>query len=49
MVSHLEYPPQNLMIQPDDILKIVRGLLLLSSQAWVKEIVVQCQATITAD
>lgn len=49
MVSHLEYPPQNLMIQPDDILKIVRGLLLLSSQAWMKEIVVHCQATITAD
>lgn len=49
MVSHLEFPPQNLMIQPNDILQIIRGLLLLSSQACVKEIVVHCQATITAD
>lgn len=49
MVSNVEYPPQNLMIQPDDILQIIRGLLLLSSQACVKEIVVHCQATLTAD
>jgi 3-oxoacyl-[acyl-carrier protein] reductase len=49
MVSHLENPPQNLMIQPDDIFQIVHGLLLLSSHACVKEIVVHCRATISAD
>lgn len=49
MVSHIEYPPQTLMIQPNDILQIVRGLLLLSSQACVKEIVIHCKATISAD
>jgi hypothetical protein len=47
MVSHVEHPPQNLMIQTDDILQIVRGLLLLSPQACVREIVVHCQATIS--
>lgn len=49
MVAHLEYPPQNLMIKPDDIFQIVRGLLLLSPHACVKEIVVYCRATISAD
>lgn len=49
MVSHLDYPPQSLMIQPDDIVKIVRGLLLLSPQACVKEIVVHCRATMMTD
>lgn len=49
MVAHVEFPPQNLMIQPEDILQIIRGLLLLSSQACVQEIVVRCQATITAN
>lgn len=49
MVAHLEYPPQSLMIQPDDIFQIIRGLLLLSSQACVKEIVVYCRATVSAD
>ncbi|MBA3660934.1 MAG: SDR family oxidoreductase [Gammaproteobacteria bacterium] len=47
MVSHVEYPSQNLMIKPQDILQIVRGLLLLSPQACVKEIVVYCRATLT--
>lgn len=47
MVSHLEYPPQSLMIKPDDILQIVKGLLQLSSQACVKEIVVHCRETIS--
>lgn len=49
MVSHLEYPPQNLMIKPDDIFQIVHGLLLLSPHACIKEIVVYCKATISAD
>jgi len=49
MVSHLEYPPQNLMIQPDDIFQVMLGLLQLSPQACVKEIVVHCRATISAD
>lgn len=49
MVSHLEYPPQNLMIQPEDILQVVRGLLLLSSEACVREMVVYCKTTLTAD
>lgn len=49
MVAHLEYPPQNLMIQPDDIFQIIRGLLLLSPQACVKEIIVYCRATINVD
>jgi NAD(P)-dependent dehydrogenase (short-subunit alcohol dehydrogenase family) len=49
MVVHVEYPPQNLMIQPEDIVKIVRGLLSLSPQAYVKEIVVNCHATLIAD
>jgi NAD(P)-dependent dehydrogenase (short-subunit alcohol dehydrogenase family) len=49
MVSHLEDPPQNLMIKPEDISQIVRGLLLLSPHACVKEIVVYCHATISAD
>lgn len=49
MVSHLEYPPQNLMIQPDDIFQIVHGLLLLSPHACVKEIIVHCRATLSAD
>lgn len=49
MVSHIAYPPSNLMIQPDDILQVIRGLLMLSPQACVKEIVVHCQATISHD
>lgn len=49
MVAHLEYPPQNLMIKPDDIFQIVRGLLSLSPHACAKEIVVYCRATINAD
>lgn len=47
MSSHAEYPPANLMIAPEDILKIMRGLLTLSSQACVKEVVIHCQAAIT--
>lgn len=49
MVAHIKYPPQNLMIQPDDILQVIRGLLLLSPHACVKEIVVYCRATISSD
>lgn len=49
MVAHLEYPPQNLMIQPDDIMQIVLSLLELSSQASIKEIVVHCRATLSGD
>lgn len=49
MVAHLEYPPENLMIKPDDIFQIVRGLLLLSPNACVKEIVVYCKETINSD
>ncbi len=49
MVSHLEDPPQALMIKPDDIFQIIKGLLQLSPQACVKEIVVHCRATISTD
>jgi len=49
MVSHVEYPPQNLMIQPEDIFQVVRGLLTLSSAACVRELVVHCRATILGD
>lgn len=46
MVAQVEYPPQNLMIQPEDILQIIRGLLMLSPHACVQEVVVRCRATI---
>lgn len=49
MVSHLEYPPKNQMILPEDIFSIVRGLLQLSSHACVKEIVVYCRSTMSSD
>jgi NAD(P)-dependent dehydrogenase (short-subunit alcohol dehydrogenase family) len=46
MVSHIEFPHSSLMIQPSDILQVIRGLLMLSPQACVKEIIVHCQATV---
>lgn len=46
MVAQVEYPPQNLMIQPEDILQIIRGLLTLSPHACVQEVVVRCRANI---
>lgn len=49
MVSHIAFPPSSLMIQPSDILQVIRGLLMLSPQACVKEIIVHCQATINVD
>lgn len=49
MVSHVENPPQHLMIQPDDIFQVVRGLLSLSAEACIKEITVYCKSTIISD
>lgn len=46
MTTFAEFPPQNLMIQPEDILQIMRGLLTLSPHACVQEVVVRCRATI---
>lgn len=48
MVSQVDYPPADLMIQPNDILQLIRGLLILSPQACVREVVVHCQAMIGA-